>query len=442
VPDQVTTTSILPCHARPGVLAAKRRAARSLSEAADKSGAGMKNIACGMLFVTMIACGSSPPTDQGGESGNAGNVATSGISTGGSGSTSSGASISGAVEGSSGGEVGGSGAGSGGSADSGATLAQKDAASDVGSTGSSVDAGSMRSEAGVEPTGKIDYAPYYEIGATTGAFTSLVDLQKKAGLNEVTLAFVLSGGNCSTDKTIPNALTDIKAFVAAGGHVKASFGGADGKYVESECSDAASLATAISNFVDATGITDLDFDIEQGPVLTDAVNTMRGQALKMVQDAKDILVAFTLAANPSPNGGLDSRGVSVVTQAVNAGVQVSHVNLMVMDYGNMPAGTALAPIAIGSLTDGNAQLRKIIPGLTTEQAWAMLGATPDIGKNDDNEVFSLADAQSLASFAITNKLGLVSFWSIQRDQVCGHGECSDYDMANFEYNTIFKTVTQ
>ena len=107
--------------------------------------------------------------------------------------------------------------------------------------------------------------------------------------------------------------------------------------------------------------------------------------------------------------GLDSRGVSVVTQAVNAGVQVNHVNLMVMDYGNMPAGTALAPIAIRSLTDGNAQLMKIIPGLTPEQAWAMIGATPDIGQNDDNEVFSLVDAQSLASFAITNKLGLVSF---------------------------------
>jgi chitinase len=271
---------------------------------------------------------------------------------------------------------------------------------------------------------------------------NLVDLQRKSGLSEVTLAFVLSGGGCSGDNTIPSVMSDVKAFLAAGGRVKASFGGADGKYVESGCSDAASLAKAIGDFVDSTGITDLDFDIEQAPSLTDATNAMRGQALKMVQDAKNIQVAFTLEAVPSPNGGLTDRGVSVVSQAALAGVRISHVNLMVMDFGNMPAGTSLAPIAIGSLTDGHAQLMKIMPGLTSEQAWAMIGATPDIGKNDDAEVFSLADAQALAAFARAQKLGLVAFWSIQRDQTCGHGECSQYDQANFDYHNILRTVAQ
>jgi len=74
-------------------------------------------------------------------------------------------------------------------------------------------------------------------------------------------------------------------------------------------------------------------------------------------------------------------------------------------------------------------MKTIIPTLTDEQAWAMLGATPDIGKNDDTEVFTLADAQTLTDFAIQKKLGLITFWNIQRDQTCGKGECSQNDKA-------------
>ena len=336
------------------------------------------------------------------------------------------------------------------SIEAGAMGASVDAAADgAGAMGAFVDAAADGAETcraatsyPAPPIGKTDYSPYFYMGAPTGAFGSLLDLQWKAGLNEVTLAFVLSGGNCSTDGTISGALPEIQAFVAKGGHVKAAFGGAGGTYVESECNDAASFASAISDFVDATGITDLDFDIEQQPALTDAVNTMRGQALKMVQDSRNIDVTFTLEGDPAPNGGLNSYGISVVTQAVAAGVRIRRVNLMVMDFGDMAPGTPLAPIAIGSLTDGNAQLMKIIPCLTTEQAWAMLGATPDIGQNDDREVFSLADARALATFAIANKLGLIAYWSLQRDQVCGYGNCSGYNNANFDYHNIFKAVVR
>jgi chitinase len=242
-------------------------------------------------------------------------------------------------------------------------------------------------------------------------------------------------------------MSDISAFVAAGGHVKASFGGSTGTYVESACADATSLATAIGNFVDTTGITDLDFDIEQAAALAPAMNTMRGQALKMVQDSRKIQVSFSLegdgpkSGDPSPQGGgLNSDGISVVTQAVAAGVKISHVNLLTMDFGDMPLGTALAPIVISSLTDGNSQLMKIIPGLTTDQAWPMLGATPMIGANDDAEVFSLTDAQALATFAIDHGLGLVSFWDIQRDAAACQDQCSGYNKMDFDYDNILKTV--
>lgn len=43
----------------------------------------------------------------------------------------------------------------------------------------------------------------------------------------------------------------------------ASFGGATGRYLENGCATTASLTAAIEAFVDDTGLTDLDFDVEQ-----------------------------------------------------------------------------------------------------------------------------------------------------------------------------------
>ncbi len=178
--------------------------------------------------------------------------------------------------------------------------------------------------------------------------------------------------------------------------------------------------------------------------MTDTVNELRGHALKTVQASKNIQVAFTLATDPSP-GALPAQGLSVVSHAVSAGVKVSHVNLMTMDYGDSYGGKALAPVAIGSLTAANAQLVSLVPGLTTSAAWQMLGVIPMIGKNDDSEVFSIADAKTLAAFAIQNQLGLVSFWSIDRDQVCPKGadynSCSTVDTTSFQFNAILQTVT-
>jgi hypothetical protein len=300
-------------------------------------------------------------------------------------------------------------------------------------------------EGGSTPTA-IDYAPYFPTwvwGGSGYAFTGLADLQKKATLNEVTIAFVLSNGGCDTTQDIEQNMSDVAAFLAAGGHLKASFGGADGNYVESGCSDASSLATAIESFVTATGITDLDFDIEQSAMETDAINTMRGQALKTVQDAMGIKVAFTLPANPSPNGGLTSQGESIVKAALTAGVTISHVNFMTMDYGDSYGGMPLAPVVEGSLTDGHTQIMSLASGISSADAWRMVGVIPMIGKNDDSEVFSLDDATAVAKFATTNQIGLVSFWSIDRDQ-----PGTDYNMSstvqttNFAFDDIFQTVTQ
>lgn len=406
------------------------------------------------LAAIAVGCSEAPPSlsgpewsggDDGGAQSNADGGDTSdggstappsgngGGPTTGSGGTSPGSNDGGAHPGSGGGPTG-----SGGGNDAGSS----------NGNGGGDDAGGPGTGGGPPSSAAIDYAPYFPTwvwGGSGYAVSGLADLQQKSGLDEVTIAFVLSNGGCDTTQDIEQNLSDVKAFIAAGGHVKASFGGADGTYVEAKCGSASALATAIGDFVDATGITDLDFDIEQDAVLTDSVNKMRGQALAMVQQSKNIQVGFTLAANPSPNGGLTSQGLSVVTNAVGAGVKVWHVNLMTMDYGDSYGGQPIAPVAIGSLTDCNAQLVQAIPGLDAASAWRMLGVIPMIGKNDDSEVFSLDDAKTLEAFAKQNDLGLVSFWSIDRDQVCPSGgdynSCSTVDASNFQFNAIFQAVT-
>jgi chitinase len=291
-------------------------------------------------------------------------------------------------------------------------------------------------------TGTTDYAPYFPTWTWddpgTYPYANLVDLRNKTGMPGVTLAFVLSGGGCYTDGDVLARVDDIKAFAAMGGQVKASFGGAAGTYLEASCGDPDSLAAAIGDFVDQTGITDLDFDIEQDAAY--GLSSLRGQALKKVQDAKGIRVSFTLPTNPD---GLAGGGIQVVQGALDAGVQISHVNLMTMDYGEFH-GQPLGPVAIQSVEAAKGQLQAMIAGLTDAKAYAMLGATPMIGANDTGEMFSLDDATLLAQFARDKKLGLVSFWAISRDRVCNTGKdgCSTVNSGSYDFHNILKTSQQ
>lgn len=295
------------------------------------------------------------------------------------------------------------------------------------------------------------YAPYFYTwgwGNPAYAFTSLVDLRAKSGPDAVTLAFVLSSGGCAATQDIQQHATDVSAFVASGGHLKASFGGANGTYLENACATSAELQTVLSTFIQETGIDDLDFDVEQWGAMTADVNERRSAALAAVQSQTGAKVAFTLAAVPRDKwgtpGGMTSASLDVIRSAVQSGVAISHVNLMVMDYGGYYSdGQAMGALAISALTEAKAQLQSVMPGLADAQAWAMLGATPMIGQNDvSSEVFTTADAQMLADFVKQNGVGLVAFWAINRDQP-GSGDLGLYSGVNqslFEFHRIFETV--
>jgi len=354
-----------------------------------------------------------------------------------------------------GGGTGGSSGGTGGAAANPGSGGSAGAGSMAGAGGPDGSGGTSTFGSSASGSGGsgIEYAPYFYTWGwdnTAYPFTSLVDLRNKSGLDSVTLAFVLSDGGCAPTQDIQQHASDVAAFRSSGGKLKASFGGANGTYLESACGSATDLAAAIKAFISNTGIDDLDFDVEQWGAMTADVNARRSKALAAVQSATGAKVSFTLAAMPRDKwgtpGGLTAAGVDVVRSAVQAGVTVSHVNLMVMDCSAYYSdGQAMGALAISALADAHAQMQAIATGLSDADAWAMLGATPMLGHNDvASEVFTQDDARTLVEFARQKKLGLLSFWAIDRDQP-GSGDLGLYSAVNhstFEFHHIFETVRQ
>jgi hypothetical protein len=76
----------------------------------------------------------------------------------------------------------------------------------------------------------------------------------------------------------------------------------------------------------------------------------------------------------------------------------------------------------------------------------MLGVTPLIGINDDpSEIFSLANAQQLTTFAQQNNIGELSMWELPRDLTGTLGAVDAVDGSGiaqtpFEFSGIFEQI--
>jgi hypothetical protein len=276
---------------------------------------------------------------------------------------------------------------------------------------------------------------------------------KKAGVGAVTLAFGVSGGGCTLGGGLDEimndsgAKADVQNFIAGGGRVIMSFGGADGQYLESACS-ATGMYNLIKNVIDTQKIYNLDFDIEGSQLDQTSLNTTRNTVLKQLQAAyPNLYVSFTLPVDPD---GLPSDAMTLLKSAKAAGVNINIVNIMTMDYGtDGTQGRAEGTVAIASANGTFSQLKSLYPNLSTAQIWAMIGITPMIGYNDDSaEIFRASDATAVTNFAMQNGVGLLSYWALQRDEV---GTTNDLDRfsrvntSNYQFYNIMaaaKTATQ
>jgi len=270
------------------------------------------------------------------------------------------------------------------------------------------------------------FAPY--VDATEFPAYNLVTTAQRTGVKQFNLAFIVAGGGCTPEWGGSQAVGDnpvaaqISALRAIGGDVRISFGGEAGQELALTCGSASQLEAAYQQVISAYHVTKVDFDIEGAALDNSAANALRDQALAALQQQDSGLqISFTVPVIPS---GLSSDTVAMLTGAVQAGVRISAVDIMTMDYGDGAApnpGGMMGSYAIEAATATDAQVASVL-GISAGAAWPKIAVTPMIGVNDvSDEIFTLADARQLEAFAASKGLAWLSMWSAGRDIGCAGG---------------------
>ncbi|GAA0263379.1 cellulose binding domain-containing protein [Saccharothrix mutabilis subsp. mutabilis] len=291
------------------------------------------------------------------------------------------------------------------------------------------------------PPGSIKSAPYVDITMPT---PSLESVARATGQKVFTLAFALadsSGCNPSWGGTIPlndsRIINDVRALKALGGDVIVATGGAAGPYLEYTCSTADALLAAYKKVLDAVGSNHLDVDVEAS-IPHDMVNT----ALKRLQTERGTHISYTMRVQ-GDDYGMDPYSVQILQNAAAKGLTVL-VNPMTMEFGTSKPDWGDAVIAAAEST--LRQMKQIWPGKSDAELKRLLGVTPMIGRNFNGKVFTQDHARKLVNWANVNKIGLLGFWSVGRDNgSCPGGgispTCSSIPQSQYEFTTLFKGFT-
>ncbi|HEV2376134.1 MAG TPA: glycosyl hydrolase family 18 protein [Streptosporangiaceae bacterium] len=271
-------------------------------------------------------------------------------------------------------------------------------------------------------------APYLQVAK--GDVGDMSADMKASGTKDYTLAFLTPKSGCTPQwedngDALGAFTSQVQSLQNAGGNVIISFGGASGGELAVTCTSVSSLKNAYANVVNTYGVTRLDFDIEGNTLNHTMANSRRNQALAALQQADSaVTVDYTLAVNPN---GLPPSEVNLLKNAVSAKVNVNLVNIMVMDFGS---GQNVLSDAESAAKATVTQMESIF-GISATQAWNKLGLTPIAGKNDDDENFTLPNANTLESFAASNGVQELAFWEVDsKDKPLG-----------YTYSGVFNAIT-
>jgi hypothetical protein len=270
------------------------------------------------------------------------------------------------------------------------------------------------------PGGSAVFSPYVDVTLT--APFDLTGVATDAGARSLTLAFVTAGeGECrpawggQTAIAAPAVTAAASRLQAAGVALRISFGGAQGEELAERCHNTNSLQTEYASVLDRYHAVAADFDLEGAALADRLAMARRAEAIARLQaqSGRRLAVSLTLPVSPS---GLSVPALAAVRAMVAAGVHLGAVNLLAMDYGLTEARGHMAAEAILAVRAAHRQLTALGGELSS---WSSLGVTAMVGVNDvSDEIFTLADARTLARFAEHRGLGLTSIWSLARDQPC------------------------
>lgn len=250
-----------------------------------------------------------------------------------------------------------------------------------------------------------------------GSSNSLVST-REPGLKAITLAFAT--GTCGSENwggvaADAFASANIPKLDAAGVNYIVSTGGAAGSF---KCSGTA-LQSFIARYATPHMI-GVDFDIESGQSAADVQNLVNAAALAQSKypGLRFSFTLATLAASDGSFGGLNSTGDATV-KAIKASTLTNYtVNLMTMDFGR--ATTANCVLSGSTCEMGKSSIQAVTNlEHTYGIAPSKIEVTPMIGVNDaTDEVFTLADVDTLTAYAKANGLAGIHYWSLDRDTPC------------------------
>ncbi len=207
--------------------------------------------------------------------------------------------------------------------------------------------------------------------------------------------------------------------------------------MEHLCSTSDALASAYMKILDVVKTNHLDVDVES-PINIDMVN----KALKKVQQERPgTTVSYTLMVQAEDYGLNPDLGVKVLESAKAHGVHVDIVNPMTMEFnGKSPDwGDAV----IGAAESVLMQMKQIWPEKSDGELKRILGVTPMLGRNFNGRVFETKHGRQLVQWANEQSIGLLSFWSVARDNGnCAGGgispTCSSTSQGDLEFTKIFQ----
>ncbi|MCX8513932.1 MAG: glycosyl hydrolase family 18 protein, partial [Burkholderiales bacterium] len=260
----------------------------------------------------------------------------------------------------------------------------------------------------------------YTISTKVTGTTNVVPLLSVLPSNLSTITWSFATGECGAEKwagiTAAQIEPNVAQFANANKNYILSTGGAGGTFT---CSTNAGMDAFINRYM-SKNLVGIDFDIEAGQsnAEIDALIKQIAYAQSKYPNLRFSFTLATLADSSGTYGSLNSIGQYVVNKALAANLKF-YVNLMVMDYGSATSSVCyvtngacdMAQSAIQAVTNFEHNYPQIKP--------AYIEVTPMIGDNDvQGETFTMANAQTLANYVITNGLGGFHIWSLDRDTSC------------------------
>lgn len=195
-----------------------------------------------------------------------------------------------------------------------------------------------------------------------------------------------------------------------------STGGAAGTFT---CSSTAGMESFIARYA-SPNLVGIDFDIEGGQSQSDIQNLVAAAAGAQAQ-YPNLQFSFTLAtlgASDGSFGGVNSLGNEVVQAVLGSNLNKYVINLMTMDYGNASSSVCVVSGSSCEMAQSAIQAVKNLEHTYGVPA-SKIAVTPMIGMNDaTSETFTAADVDTLTSYATSNGLAGLHYWSLDRDTPC------------------------